>query len=149
MYALFIHKHTHTHIYIYTYFYCIFYSFTFCGVPFLISSPEKPYFIPPPPDNMKVYPHPLLPFCPHIPLHYGIKSSRDQGPPHPFRPNKAILCYIYDWSHGSLHVYSLVGVLNSECSGWLILMLFLWNCKPLQLLRCLESKSLTLPLGML
>jgi hypothetical protein len=24
-------------------------------------------------------------------------------------PNKVILCYICGWSHGSLHVYSLVG----------------------------------------
>jgi hypothetical protein len=23
-------------------------------------------------------------------------------------PDKAILCYICDWSHGSLHVYTLV-----------------------------------------
>ena len=40
---------------------------------------------------------------------------------------KAILCYIYSWSHGSLHVYSLVGGLvpgRSWGSGWLILLFF-------------------------
>ena len=35
---------------------------------------------------------------------------------------KAILCYIYSWSHGSLHVYSLVGGLVPGSSGgiWLV-----------------------------
>ena len=31
--------------------------------------------------------------------------------------DKAILCYICSWSHGSLHVYSLVGGLVSGSSG--------------------------------
>jgi hypothetical protein len=31
--------------------------------------------------------------------------------------DKAILCYIYSWSHGSLHVYSLVVVLASFVSA--------------------------------
>ena len=36
-------------------------------------------------------------------------------------PNKAILCYIYSWSHGSLYVYSLVGGLvpgRTRDTGW-------------------------------
>jgi hypothetical protein len=52
--------------------------------------------------------------------------------------DKAILCYICSWSHGSLHVYSLVGGLvpgSSWGSGWLILLFFLWGCKPLKLLQ--------------
>ena len=32
-------------------------------------------------------------------------------------PDKAILCYIFSWSHGSLHVYSLVGGLVLGSSG--------------------------------
>jgi len=48
-------------------------------------------------------------------------------------PNKAILCYICSWSHGSVHVYSLGGGLVPGSSGWLVL--FLWGCKPLQLLQ--------------
>jgi hypothetical protein len=47
--------------------------------------------------------------------------------------NKAILFYIYGWSHGSLSVYSLVGGLDPGSSGWLILLFFLWGYKPFQL----------------
>jgi len=37
-------------------------------------------------------------------------------------PYKAILCYICNWSHGPLHVYSLVGslVLGSFGGVWLV-----------------------------
>ena len=52
-----------------------------------------------------------------IPLHWGIKSPQDQGPPLPLMSDKAVLCYICSWSHGSLHVYSLVGGLVPGCSG--------------------------------
>jgi hypothetical protein len=48
--------------------------------------------------------------------------------------DKAIICYICSWNH----VYSLVSGLLPESSGgsdWLILLFFLWGCKPLQLLR--------------
>jgi hypothetical protein len=53
-------------------------------------------------------------------------------------PNKVILCYISSWLHWSLHVYSLVGVLvpgSSAGNGLLILLFFLWGCKPLKLLQ--------------
>ena len=53
----------------------------------------------------------------------------------PLMPDKAILCYIGSWSHEWIHVYSFFGCLipgNSGVSG-LILMFFLWGCKPLQL----------------
>jgi hypothetical protein len=39
-------------------------------------------------------------------------------------PDKVILCYVCNWSHGSLHVYSFVGGLGPGSigeSGWLIL----------------------------
>jgi hypothetical protein len=65
--------------------------------------------------------------------------------------NKAILCYICSWSHGSLYVYYLVGDLVSGSSGggrgvsgWLILLLFLRGCKPLQLLHGCEHSPLYL-----
>jgi hypothetical protein len=48
--------------------------------------------------------------------------SQDQRPLLPLIFNKAILCYICSWSHGSLHVYSLVGGLVPGSSGgyWLV-----------------------------
>jgi hypothetical protein len=61
--------------------------------------------------------NPLLLPCLGSPLHWGIESSQDQGPLLPLMSNKAILCYICSWSHGSLHVYSLVGGLVSGSSG--------------------------------
>ena len=36
-------------------------------------------------------------------------------------PDKAILCYIYGWSHGSLHVYFLVSGLVPGSSGEVLL----------------------------
>jgi hypothetical protein len=104
--------------------------------------PVSPSEIPPPPppclfEGAPLPVHPLLPHHPNIPLPLGIKPWQDQGSPLPVMPNKAILCYICSWSHGSppSHVYSLVGGLvsgNLKGSGWLILLLFLWGCKPLQ-----------------
>ena len=90
--------------------------------PFLISIPETPYPIPPPPASMRV--------CPPIPLYWGIEPSWNQGPLLPLMPGKAILCYIHGYSHGSLHVYSLIGGLDPESSGWLILLFFLLVANP-------------------
>ena len=53
--------------------------------------------------------YPLLLPCSGIPLHLGIESSQGQGPLLPLMSNKSILCYICSWSHGLLHVYSLLG----------------------------------------
>ena len=65
------------------------------------------------------HPHTLA-SPPHIPLHWGIiKLSQDQGPPLLLMPDKAVLCYICNWSHGSLHVDSLVGGLVHGSSGGL------------------------------
>jgi hypothetical protein len=55
--------------------------------------------------------------------------------------DKAILCYIFSWTH----VYSFVDSLvpgNSEGSGWLVLLFFPWGCKSLQLLQSLLSLSI-------
>ena len=46
--------------------------------------------------------------CCSIPLHWGIEPSQDQGPSLLSISDKAILSYICIWSHGSLHIYSLV-----------------------------------------
>ena len=57
-------------------------------------------------------------------LHLGIKPSQDQGPLLPLMPYKAIFCFIFNWRHGFLHVYSLFGCLvpgSSGGSGWLTL----------------------------
>jgi hypothetical protein len=66
--------------------------------------------------------HPLLPPHPGISLHLVIKPSQDQGPLLPLMPDKAMLCYICGWSHGSLHVYSVVGSLVPGSFGgvWLV-----------------------------
>jgi hypothetical protein len=82
----------------------------------------------------------LLPPSHHsIPLHWGIKPSNDQGPLLSSVPHKGILCYICGWSCGSLYVYSdwwfSPWELWGKVSGWLILLFFLWGCKPLQLLQ--------------
>jgi hypothetical protein len=50
--------------------------------------------------------HPLAPYCPGIPLHWGIKPSQDQWLLLPMMHYKAIHWYIWGWSHGFLHVYS-------------------------------------------
>ena len=93
-------------------FYYIFSLLTFQMLsPFPISSLESPYLLPAPPASMKVFPHQLphsLP-SPHpgIPLIGSIEHSQGQGPFLSLMPNKAILCYICSWSHGSLHVCTL------------------------------------------
>jgi hypothetical protein len=84
--------------------------------------------------------HPLLPQRPSIALHCVIELPQCQGNPLPLMPDKAILCYISSWSHGSPHVYSLVGGLVPWSFweyGWLTLLFFLWVCKHLQLLQSL------------
>ena len=96
--------------------------------------PPSPCFY----EAAPLHTHPLLPLSPGIPLHWGIEHSQDQGPLLPLMNDKVILCYICSWSHGSLHVYSLVGGLvpgSSGGIGWFILLFLLWGCKPLQLLR--------------
>jgi hypothetical protein len=92
--------------------------------------------------------HPLQPHCPSIPLPWGIKPPLDQGPPFLLMPEKAVLCDMCSWSHGSLQVYSLVGGLvpgNSGGACWLILLFFLWGCKSLQLLSPSSKCSIGVP----
>jgi hypothetical protein len=91
--------------------------------------------------------HQLLLPCPEIFVYWVIQPLQDQGPLHPLMPNKVILWYTCGWSHGSLHMYSLVGPLVSGSSGgsaWLIFLFFLWDYKSLQLLSPLTNSLRTL-----
>jgi hypothetical protein len=45
---------------------------------------------------------------------------RTKGPLLSLMLNNAVLCYICSWSHGSLHMYSLVGGLVPGSSGGLV-----------------------------
>ena len=79
---------------------------------------------------------------PGIPLHWGIEPPQAQGPLLPLMSNKVILCHICGQSHGSLHVYSLVGGPvpgSSGGSSWLTLLLSPCGCKNPQLLQSLSS----------
>jgi hypothetical protein len=97
----------------------------------------------------------LLRMLPHLPthlgfpLHWGIESSQDQGPLLPLMSHKAILYYIWGWSHRSLYMYSFVGGLvpgSSGGYGWLTLLFSLWGCKPLQLLSPSSNSSIGDPM---
>jgi len=61
--------------------------------------------------------------------HTGASSlPRTKGLSSHWCSTRPIVCYICGWSHGSLHVYSLVDGLvpgSSEVSGWLLLLFFL------------------------
>ena len=63
------------------------------------------------------YPPTHPPHCPSISLYWGREPSQNQDAPLPLMPDKAILCYICSWSHGSLSIYSLVGGLILGSSG--------------------------------
>jgi hypothetical protein len=117
-------------------------SFFFKGIFFIYISnviplPGFPLDSPLPSPCLPTYPLPLP--GPGILLDWGIKPSQDQGPLLLLMTDKVILCYTCSWSHGFLHVYSLVGGLVPGSSGvggtgWFILLFLLWGCKPLQLL---------------
>jgi hypothetical protein len=67
----------------------------------------------------------------------GHQAYPDQGPPLPLLSDKAILCYIYILSHGSLQVHSLVGGLVSGRTGWSgkPMLFSQWDCNPTLLLQ--------------
>ena len=72
----------------------------------------------------------IRPFSMHFlalvfPCTGAYKVCKAKGPLFPMMANWTILCYICSWSHGSLHVYTLVGGLvpgSFGGSGWLILL---------------------------
>ena len=81
---------------------------------FLVFPLKTPNPIPRPPAHQPTHCcFPVLAF----PYTGSLSQSQDQGPFLPMMPDKAILCYICGWSHGYLHVYSLVGGLVSGSSG--------------------------------
>lgn len=99
---------------------------------FLVSPLETTYPIPPTPCFYVGVPqhiHPLLPLHLRIPLHWGIKTSQDQGPLLPLLQNKApwvAQCVLFDWWFSPWKLWCVcVGG-----SDWLILLFLLWICKP-------------------
>jgi hypothetical protein len=86
------------------YFLC-FYLFSW----FLLWKPCIPSLSPCLPTHSLTFPGP------GIPLPWGIGPSQDQGPLLTLMTTR--LCYICCWSHGSFHVYSLVGGLFPGSSG--------------------------------
>jgi hypothetical protein len=117
--------------------------------PFPVSPHQTSTPISIPPASMRVRPHPptLPPHLPSIHLQGGIEPSQVQVPPLPLMPNKAILCYICGWSHGYLHVYSLVGGLVPGNSGGVLLVDIIVIPMGFQTLSALSVLSLTPPLG--
>ena len=74
---------------------------------FPISPPQTPYCLSPTLCFYEDAPQPadpLLPQRPSIPLSWVMEPPQDQGTSLPVIPNKAILCYISSWSHGSPNV---------------------------------------------
>jgi hypothetical protein len=89
-------------------------------IPFPGFPSGTPLFHPLPSASMSMLPFPtthsyLLTLT--LPYTGASSPSQDLGPLLPPMFNKAILCYICSWSHGSLHVYSLLDGLVSESSG--------------------------------
>jgi hypothetical protein len=94
------------------------YSFTFQMISPFPVTPLHPFHPPlPPPLYLYEGAPPLThPLPPHCGSSWGIKLPQDQGPLLSLNSDKAIFCYICIWSHGSLHVYSLVGGLVPQSS---------------------------------
>jgi hypothetical protein len=101
---------------------------------------QNPLSHPPPPASMRVLLHPptypLTPISPpSIPLHWGIYRAfigPRTSPPidswqgHPLLHMQLEPCVLLCW---------WLSPWSSGVSGWLILLFFLWSCKPLQLLQ--------------
>ena len=74
----------------------------------LVSPLETPYPILPPPVSVRVLTHLPTSLPWHSPtVGHGAFPGPMASPALMF--DKAILCYICSWSHGTLHEYSLVG----------------------------------------
>jgi hypothetical protein len=91
-------------------------------IPFLVTL-RTHLFHPHCPCLYEGVPSPILPLLhpiPGIPLHWCMGPSQAQVPPLLLMPAKAILCYTCSLSHGSLHVYPLVGGLVPGSFGGLV-----------------------------
>ena len=90
----------------------------------------------------------IHPSTPGIPLLQGNEHPQAQGPLLPLMSNKAIFCHICTQSHGSLHVYSLVGgpVPGSSWeSGQLTLLLLHGAANPLSSFSPFSNSSIRSP----
>jgi hypothetical protein len=137
--------------------------------PFLVSTRRHRPPLPPPQKSPVPSSLPLLlwgcsPTHSHLPPWHsptlGYWAFTGPGASPPTDAHKTILCYIWSRSHGSFHVNSLVGGLvpwSSGWSGWLILLFFLWGCKPFLLKKpnyyhwgppAIKCKLLSLPLSL-
>jgi hypothetical protein len=118
----------------------IFFIYVSNVIPFPLSLPPNSLSLPSSPCFYEGVSPPICPLPPShlgIPAHWGIEHSQNQWPLLPLIPKKAIFYYIWGWSHGSLHLNSLLSGFVSGSPGgfgWLVLF-FLWGCKPLQLLQ--------------
>ena len=101
----------------------------------------------PPPASMRVFPHPSTHSClPALAFPYigaFIEHSQDQRPLLPTEGHPLLHMWL------ELHVYSLVGGLVPAGSGWLIVLFFLWGCKPFSSLGPFSSSSIALSNGWL
>ena len=64
----------------------------------------RPHPIPPLTSSKSMLLYTLIPHCPSIRLHWGIKPPQDQRPSLPLMPDETILCYICSGAMESLHV---------------------------------------------
>ena len=88
-------------------FYWINSLFTFKCCPLSWYTPQKSHNpCPPVPVSQSTLSH----FPVRIPPHCSIQAFQDRAPLLPLISNKAILCCICFWSHGLLHLHSLVDV---------------------------------------
>jgi hypothetical protein len=125
------------------YFYWIFSLFTFQMLSTFLVPPLCPvkthYPITPPPASMSVFPHPSTPaFLPsnYPPLGYWVFTGPKASPPIDAWPGHPLLhmwlepwvppCLLFGWWFSPWELWGPV---------WLILLFFLWGCKPLQLLQ--------------
>ena len=124
----------------------------FIFISYVIALPSfpstKPLCSSPHPASTRVLSYLTTPFCLSslsFPYPGSWSLHRTKGAPLLLMPDKAILFCICSWSHKSCHVPSLVGTLLPGFfggSGWLILLFFLWGCKPAPSVLALSS-----PLG--
>jgi len=101
-------------------------------IPFPSFPSINPYAFPPSPCLYEGTPLPTQSFLPPHPdmsLHWGIEPWQNQGPLLPLMPNKATSATYATEAMG----LPLNGGLVPGSSDWLVL--FLWGCKPLQLLQ--------------
>lgn len=103
--------------------------------PFLVTPLQHPHPIHSFPSPLPLWGcspthHPFLPHCSSIPLHWGIKPPQDHGLPLALMSDKAILCCLSIWSHGSFTIHSLVGGIVPGSTGWSSqpTLFFQWCC---------------------